>query len=397
MVFGYNQDDFNSYLKIWQFENADDGLDEDEMFENYGVYKLYSQYVDKYNVKLPSGDAVPMLLDDVKSELENQFNLTEEEYMRVKTEIATVDYLFQNLQDYWKVPEEEYNTHMEGNEDKFKMYDYRVMQIAIEPATKSGDTSGNSSFEARRLAAKSKAVEALTKVKMGDNFEDVAKEYGKARISYLPSGMQIVNGTLESVSGLYMNEYIYDVNISEALESLEKGEYSEIYEGEDNYTFVYLENIRDGLLGADKITFIRQIANESIQNDAIIVDNRNDKAYKTYKYRRIQVPLEIENLDYNSIEYKRKEKEAKQRIEEAHKKIKDGVNPEVIARKYSQGSGKLEIITGLSEYANHFNDINIGECSDIHGYWFIYMEDIIDGITQEEYDSYLARIEKIKL
>jgi len=276
----YDKADFESYAKVWQYENGEEPVDLETIFNNFGIYKLYTQYADNYHVSLPSGEAISAPSDDVKTELENHYNLSEEEYMRVKTEIATVDYLFQNLSKYWKVSEEEYNTHREGNEDKFKMYDYRVMQVAVEPAPDSGDVSGDASgdtsLEARKAAAMSKAVEALAKVKSGDNFEEVAKEYGTTRIIYSASGIQIGNGIVESVSGLYMDDFVYDENIKEALTTLKKGEYSEIYEGEDDsgYTFVYLEDIREGLSGADDETYRREIANEHIQGEARIVPNR---------------------------------------------------------------------------------------------------------------------------
>lgn len=279
----YSKSDFESYVKVWQYQNGSTPVDMETIFSNYQVYKLYSQYLEKYDVELPSGEQVPALTDAEKTKLEQDYNLSESEYMRVKTEIAEIDYLFANLQKYWVVSEEEYNTHKEGNEDKFKMYDYRVMQVAVDPAPEksgdgsgdnSGDTSGDTSEQARKDAAKSKAVIALAKVKSGDKFEDVAKEYGTTRITYTNGGYSIVNGNLESISGLYMDSYLWDANIIKALQTLKPGEYSEIYESESSYVFVYLENIREGLDEADKNSFKRQIANEHIQSSAVIVPNR---------------------------------------------------------------------------------------------------------------------------
>lgn len=278
----YDKADFESYAKVWQYENGEEPVDLETIFSNFGAYKLYTQYAEAYHVELPSGEAVTAPSEDVKTELLEHYNLSEEEYMRVKTEIATVDHLFSNLQNYWKVSEEEYNTHKEGNEDKFKMYDYRVMQVAIEPAPQSGeasgDISGDTSLEARKAAAMSKAVEALAKVKSGDSFEEVAKEYGTTRIIYSAAGIQIANGIVESISGYYMEKYdeYVDKNIKDALTTLKKGEYSKIYEGEKDsgYTFVYLEDIREGLSGADDETYRRDIANEHIQGEARIVPNR---------------------------------------------------------------------------------------------------------------------------
>lgn len=294
----YDKSDFESYLKVWQYENGDTAVDIDTMFNNYKAYKLYSQYVDNYHVELPSGEQVTAPEEAEITKLATDYNLSESEYMRVKTEIATVDYLFENLQNYWIVSDEEYNSHKEGNEDKFKMYDYRVMQVVVESAPQtsgdvSGDVSGDASGdvssnvsgdisgdavvdnseEARKNRAKAKAVEALAKVKSGDSFEEVAKEYGTSRIVFAGGGYNIVNGTLESVSGLYMDSYVTG-NVLEALQTLNVGEYSEIYEEDSYYTFVYLENIREGLDEYDENTYKKSIANEHIQGEALIVDNK---------------------------------------------------------------------------------------------------------------------------
>ena len=288
----YDKSDFESYLKVWQYENGDTAIDMDEKFETYKVYKLYTQYTDLYDIELPSGEKVTELTDTEKIKVETEYNLSESEYMRVKTEIAEVDYLFNNLQDYWKVSDEEYKEHQAGNEDLFKTYDYRVMQVLVKDAEeKSGDVSGESlsgdvsgevsgevtvdnSEEARKNEAKSRAVEALAKVQSGDSFEEVAKEYGSSRIVYTPAGYSVINGTLESISGLYMEDYLWEENVIKALQTLEKGEYSEIYEGEGDYMFVYLEDIRDGLDKAESNLYKRQIANEHIQGEARIVGNK---------------------------------------------------------------------------------------------------------------------------
>lgn len=292
----YDVSDFESYLKVWQYENGEEPIDIDSMFSTYKLYKLYSQYAEKYHVKLSSENEVKALTDSEITKLAEDYALTESEYMRVKEEMALVDELYANLQDYYIISDEEYNEHKEGNEDKFKMYDYRVMQIAVEEAEEtsgdtlsgdtisgdvnsgdmsgdiSGDTASDNGEQARKDVAMSKAVEALAKVKSGDSFEEVAKEYGTYRFVYTPSGYNVVNGTLETVSGLYMEQYVWDTNIIEALTTLQKGEYSQIYEGDSAYTFVYLEDVREGLDETNDNLYKREIGNEHIQGEAVVVD-----------------------------------------------------------------------------------------------------------------------------
>ena len=284
----YDKSDFESYLKVWQYENGEETVNLEDMYRNYELYKLYSQYVEKYNVKLSNENEIKELTDTEKTKLMEDYALSESEYMRVKEEIALVDQLYANLQDYFVISEEEYNVHKEGNEDKFKMYDYRVMQIPVEQPEEtsgdvsgddltgdiSGDISGDSGEQARKDAAMAKAVEALAKVKSGDNFEEVAQEYGTYRFVYTPSGYNVVNGTLESVAGLYMEQYIWDTNVIEALTTLNKGEYSKIYEGDSAYSFVYLEDIREGLDEENENIYKREIGNEHIQGEAIIIENK---------------------------------------------------------------------------------------------------------------------------
>lgn len=285
----YDKSDFESYLKVWQYENGEEALDLDQTFSNYQIYKLYSQYIDHYDVKLDSENEVKELTDTEKTTLETDYNLTESEYTRVKTEIALVDQLYGDLHKYYTVSDADYEEHKGENADKFKMYDYRVLQVAVEqPEEESGDNlevnvsdenlSGDTlkaiEEQIRKDEAKSKAVEALAKVQSGDKFEDVAKEYGVNRIAYSQGGYTVVNGTLETVSALYMEDFIWDEDVIEALNTLQKGEYSEIYEGDSSYSFVYLEDVREGLDEYDDNLYRRQIANEHIQGEAIIVPNK---------------------------------------------------------------------------------------------------------------------------
>ena len=281
----YSKEDFESYLKVWQYENGDEPVDLDTMYNNFNVYKLYSQYVDKYHIELPSGEQVTAPSETDIAKLSGDYNLSESEYMRVKTEIAKVDHLFANLPEYWIVSDEDYEEHKGENADKFRMFDYRVMQVSVEPApevsgdvsgdiTNSGDVSGDNGEQARKDAAKSKAVEALAKVQSGDSFEEVAKEYGTSRIVFNGEGYSIINGTLESVAEIYIDQYVWDENVMKALTTLEVGEYSEIYEDESSYTFVYLEGIREGLDEAYDKQYKQSIANEHIQGEALVIPNK---------------------------------------------------------------------------------------------------------------------------
>lgn len=315
----YDKSDFESYLKVWQYENGEEALDLDQTFSNYQIYKLYSQYIEHYGVKLDSENEVKELTDAEKTKLETDYNLTENEYMRVKTEITLVDQLYGDLHKYYNVSDEDYEEHKGENADKFKMYDYRVLQVAVEaPEEKSGDVSGDNlevnvsgetlsgdalkaiEEQVRKDAAKSKAVEALAKVQSGDKFEDVAKEYGVNRIAYSQGGYTVVNGTLESVSGLYMEDFLWDENVIKALNTLKKGEYSEIFEDESSYSFVYLEDIREGLDEYDDNLYRRQIANEHIQGEAIMVPNKI--TLKSIKLEKLIPALTKEKVSGDEVE-----------------------------------------------------------------------------------------------
>lgn len=281
----YDKSDFESYLKVWQYENGDTPVDVAELFEEYKGYKLYAQYADLYDLELPSGEKVTALTDTEKEKIQTDYNLTENEYMRVKTEMAEVMYLINNLPNYFIISDEEYDELAELNKDSFVTYDYRVMQVPVKEEEKpSGDVSGdaaNVKTEAeRKTEAKSKAVEALAKVKSGDKFEDVAKDYGTGRFVYTPTGYSYINGTLESVSKLYMEKYLgaeafiqADPNIMKSLKELNKGEYSEIYEADSYYMFVYLENIRDGLDEDEKKVFKTEVAQNHIVSEAKVTGN----------------------------------------------------------------------------------------------------------------------------
>ncbi len=321
----YDKSDFESYLKVYQYEKGKEAVDIDEEFDTYQIYKLYSQYVDMYQLKLDEENKIAELTDSEKEKLEKEYALSESEYKRVKTEIALVDQLWRSLGDYYKIPDEIYEAykaekvehameHGLSEDQVFKTYQYRVMQVPVPDApetsgdTISGDkensgdtnTSGNllsgeqnsgNSFSGdngsgetlskeevakkqRQAETKAKAEEALAKVKAGEKFEEVAKEYGTMRIVFSASGYQVVNGGIETVSGLYMDDYVYDEDILDALRTLKAGEYSKIYESENSYTFVYMEKIEDGIDKDSENTFKREIANELIQTSAVIVRDK---------------------------------------------------------------------------------------------------------------------------
>lgn len=324
----YDVTDFENYLKVRQYEAGETPVVIDDEFSTYQVYKLFAQYAKSKNVKLPAENAVPELTEDEYATLSTDYNLSKEDYMNTKTEIALVDYVYANLQDFYDLSDEEYNSHISASTapDPEKMYYYRIMQVAVEAAdtteevsgeTLSGDVSGNSlsgdvsgeisgdasgdlvdDEQVRKNAAMSKAVEALARVKSGDNFEAVAEEYGSSRLIFTPDGsIDIVNGKQEVISGYYMDDYVMDTDIINALRTLNLGEYSEIFESSTgtSYCFVYLEDVKEGLEGADRSAFVKEIANEHIQGNAVVVPNRFP--LKSIKLEELIPALAKANID----------------------------------------------------------------------------------------------------
>ena len=321
----YDLEDYKSYGKVWYYEqNTALTDDPDSMANYYSYYKSFYKWAQACDVTL-SGDEFPAALESGDAEtLLADYDLTANEYMRVKTEIATAEKLMNNSYKLGRVPSNVEKLYIDyinatGNlgssyylspkatekiEDYMKTVDYRVVTINIPDAT-SGDVSGdNASGDSASgdnvlLDTKLKAQELIAKIK-----EDMANELpvadafklavdgveGSSRYN-LYNYTSIANGELDSLSRLYANRLlnnqqfmIYSIYglvdskfyqaISDAVLNVEKGEFSDLIETENFVAFVYIEDVRDGLEGFDYESFQNEAASNYINSNSERVFNK---------------------------------------------------------------------------------------------------------------------------
>lgn len=195
----YDVSDYESYVKVWYYENNDMELNTDTLYNQFTSYKTYYRWAELAGVTL-SGDEIPEAPQsgDVETLL-TDYKLTEDEYMRVKTEIAIANKLYADsygigkvsadVPEYYKAYlnsnpdyiEQQYSITLGSNErveDYLTTVDYRVYEVPVpsepeKPVDESGNTieeSGDASGDAydraqEVLDARLKAQEVITKLK----------------------------------------------------------------------------------------------------------------------------------------------------------------------------------------------------------------------------------------
>ena len=313
----YTLADFESYGKVWYYEeNSSITGSYDDMLEQFYVNKLYNKWAKKVGLELTEEEMPAPLESGDEEKLLNDYNLTADEYYRVKKEIALKDKLRNDSYNLGDVPATVQDTYFnylnqstsylknsyavtleDGQkvEDLAKTVDYRVFMIPIEQV--SGDeaeaVSGDNSGEAidpkatAILNAKIKAQDVIATIKQDIDAGKTAEDaFTFANIGYedvkrydvgvdkIGSFDQVENGQLSTLSKLYATRaiegsYVYMFGLipteivtamEDAILNQEKGTFSDIVVSDQYVAFVYIEDVRDGFEGADLDTFNNESA-----------------------------------------------------------------------------------------------------------------------------------------
>lgn len=263
----YTIEDFESYLKVYSYETPiEKGKSEAEYirdaYDNYVSTNMY--YHAAHNIGgLGVNDTIKNSLTERYNASKESFekaNITLDEYIAVYGKVEVANDLFSNASEYYEVTNELLQQSI--GDDKIETYSYRVLQVsipAVETTTKDEDgnevelnlTEEEKAQKAKenKDTAKSKAEEALKKIRDdGEAFEEIAKEYGMFRfVPTLEGGYTVVNGNLEVASDLILESKIGNEKLYKELQKLKAGEYSEIVEDENSFSFVKLEEVTEGL------------------------------------------------------------------------------------------------------------------------------------------------------
>lgn len=168
-----------------------------------------------------------------------ELGITREIYVSTKVMSRKADDFYSRLDEFYSMSDEEVEEYMELAKEDLKGYDFRMMQFAITKNEEDGTTN--------KEEVLAKAKDILEKVKAGEDFEKLAKDNATMRFVIWDSELKQINGELESVDKPYLQGYLSDEKLYNALTALKAGECTELIESEQNVTFMKLEAIKDGV------------------------------------------------------------------------------------------------------------------------------------------------------
>lgn len=266
----YTVTEFKNYIKL---SNLDDGdinkeMDEEEiqdMLEQFLQEKIYSEAAKNNGIELESGDVESFTKEyDEKVSTLVAANISREDYEKYKTDNSLKQELQTNISKYYEYPDDDYETVKENckNQDMYKTYGYRLMAIPYEnpkSGDESGDVSGDVSGDSEsgekedlsREAQKKVAEDVLARIKSGDDFEKLSKEYGSTRISFKGNSYVLVNGDLEYATMPLLSSKLGSEDLYNAVIKLNSGDVTDIIEDEQYTTLqiVKVESVEDGFTG----------------------------------------------------------------------------------------------------------------------------------------------------
>lgn len=290
----YSVQEFEKFAKLTNHENGDINkvMTEEEtmtMLDNFLLQKIYMEAAIKHNIVLESGDTQNIPSDyDKDASVYVAANISKEDYIKIKTDNALVDKLKYNLDDYYTLPNEIYDQLVENfkNEGMYKTYSYRLMNIMydepksgdesgdvveiLEEGLSSGDTESGDVEDRTRETKLAIANSVLEKIKSGDSFEELAKEHGSTRLSFVGNDLQMLNGEIEYATIPLLQSKLNSENLYNIVLDMKSGDITDVIEDEESNTFqiVKVESIEEGFVGEGekelKSVLINEYANDIV-------------------------------------------------------------------------------------------------------------------------------------
>lgn len=314
----YTTNEFEKYSKLYNNENNSDinkKMTEEEtltMMDQFLLHKIYLDAAEKHNVEIPSGDIANFESDyDKDSSKFANANISKEDFIKYKTETRTVEELKYNLDDYYALPDDIYEAVRDSfiEEKMYNTYAYRLMTIPYE-APKSGDASGDTSGDVvdileeglssrdtsgdkedlSREAQLKVAEDVLAKIKSGDNFEELSKEYGSTRFTFSGNEYKLVNGEIEYTTTPLLESKLGKKELYDVVVAMQSGDVSEVIEDKEGTSFniIKLESKEDGFVGEGEKELKTILLNEYA--DDVVAGNAhyemNQSAYIRALYQK---------------------------------------------------------------------------------------------------------------
>lgn len=292
----YTVDEFNIFSKLSNDESneIDKKMTEDEtsaMMENYLIRKIYNDAAKNHDIMLESGDLENFEQEyDANKEKYLKSNISKDDYLKYKTEEKLAQSLKNNISEYYELPVDIYNQIADSykESDMYNSYSFRMMSIPYEEKSgddASGDVSGDASGDTNvtesgdtedlsRDVQLKVAEDVLTKIKSGDDFETLAKEFGSTRLSFKGNSYTLINGETEYATTPLLSSKLGNEDLYNAVIKLNSGDTTEIIEDKDYTSFyiVKLESVEEGFVGESlkelKEVLLSQYADEIIAESA---------------------------------------------------------------------------------------------------------------------------------
>ncbi len=271
----YSVDEFETFAKLSNHDNGDINkiMTEQEaltMLDKFLISKLYYNAATSHNIQLESGDLEKFNKDyDEKVETFLTANVSKDDYVEYKTEETLNQSLKSNMSKYYSLPAETYDAIKKNFEsgDMYKTYAFRMMTIPYEAPKSgdsgdvgasgdalSGDASGDVSGDKEDLSREAQllvAQDVLARVKSGDDFEALSKEYGSTRFTFKGNQYTLVNGDLEYAAGPLLSSKLGNEDLYNAVIKLSSGDTTDLVEDEKYTSFqiVKVEALEDGFVG----------------------------------------------------------------------------------------------------------------------------------------------------
>lgn len=250
------------------------GEEMEEMINTFVSNKLYVAAADSKKISVPSEE-----METYRTEYANKkdtlspYNINEADYLNYKKDEYKVNQLTQDFASYYSLPQDVYNEFISSiSGEDLKSYSYRMMSFGYEVKEDSGeseetsgelnaDVSGETTIsgESAESGEEDKSKEAvsatvqdvLSRVKNGEDFEELAKEFADFRLTFKGSQYDFGYGKLEYAVGPLLQSKVGNDALYEAIKNTASGEYTDIIDDEENTTFYFarVESNEDGFVG----------------------------------------------------------------------------------------------------------------------------------------------------
>lgn len=274
----YSAEEFKDFVKIAYHESGDINAevsyyDAESLLNNFMTNKILYNTAVSRGVKVDeeslktyedeySGDEAVLLAVGV----------SKDDYMKHKEEEEMIQTMQYDYTTYFTLPDEIYEEERALYETNgmYNTYEFRLLSIPYEEKVsedESGDaTSGDATSgdeidvlesgdkeDLSKEAQLKVAEDVLSRIKSGEDFEGLAKEYGSSMYFFMDNGLYMTkNGEIEYATTPMLERKLFgNQDLINTVKSMQSGDLSEIIVDETNSRFQILkvEKVEDGFLG----------------------------------------------------------------------------------------------------------------------------------------------------